>query len=218
VGVVVGDLTPDLAQAFGLPQDTKGAVVQNVLAKGPADKAGVKPGDLIVGVNGKPVGTMGDVTRAVAIAAPGEKIGLTVLRNGKKEDITIQAGTRPPEKQLARGEGEGEEGGDEGQPGDSGKSPKLGVTLAPMSPQLAQQLGVSGDQGVAVMAVAPDGPAAGAGLQKGDLILEVNRQPVSTPDQVAKLIGKMKEGQMALLRIRRADQALFVPVPVGGRQ
>ena len=83
--------------------------------------------------------------------------------------------------------------------------------------EVARQLGTQGDQGVVVAEVTSGGPAARAGLQRGDVILSVNQKPVATPQQVAEIIGRMKDGEMALLRVRRGNQAVFVPVPVGGR-
>jgi serine protease Do len=212
VGVSVADLTPDLREAFRLPAATSGALVQQVVQDGPAAKAGVKPGDVIVAVNGRPVQGMSDVTRNVALVAPGQKTTLTVLRDGKKQDVSFAVVQRPEEGMVARA-------GTGGEPeSDVNRSAKLGVRLAPLTPEVARQLGTTGDQGVVVADVTSGGPADRAGLQRGDVILEVNRQPVTTPDQIAGLVGKMKDGEMALLRVRRGDGAVYIAVPVGGRQ
>ncbi|HYG70156.1 MAG TPA: DegQ family serine endoprotease [Anaeromyxobacteraceae bacterium] len=211
VGVSVTDLTHDLREAFRLPQGTNGALVQQVVENGPAAKAGLKPGDVIVAVNGRAVEGMGDVTRTVAMIPPGQKATLTILREGKKQDVSFAVVQRPDEQMVARGApGEQPEA-------EANRSAKLGVRLAPLTPEVARQLGTSGDQGVVVADVTAGGPAERAGLQRGDIILEVNRQPVTTPEQIAGIVGKMKDGEMALLRVRRGDAAVFVPVPVGGR-
>ncbi len=209
------ELTPDLVEALGLPPGSKGALVQNVVPKGPAAKAGLQPGDFIVALNGKPVEASGELTRAVALVQPGQKVTLTVLRGGQKKDFSFAVGTRPGEEKLARGEDSGE---DQGQQAEGGKQAKLGVSLAPLTPELSRRLGIQGDQGVVITDVVEDGPAARANIRPGDVILEVNRQPVTTPDQVKSIVGKMKDGQMALLRVRRGDAAIFLAVPVGGRK
>ncbi len=212
MGVSIGDLTPDLAQAFGLKQGTKGALVQNVVPRGPAAKAGVAPGDLIVSLNGKPVDSSGALTRSVALVPPGGNVDIGVMRRGEKKQFSFKVAQRPEDEEaVGRSEGGGEE---EGQ---SNKSPKLGVSLAPLTGDIARQLGVAPGEGVVVRNVVEGGPAERAGVRAGDVILELNQRKVSSPDDVASIIAKMKEGEMALLRVRRGDTAVFVAVPVGGR-
>ncbi len=221
LGVSVSDLTRDLAQGFGLPPETKGAVVQQVVPKSPAAKAGIQPGDVVTSLNGHPVASSGQLTRGVALVAPGGKAALTLLRNGKKQDVTVTVAQRPPEEALARGEGaqEGEEGPQGG--GAEAAKPKdvkLGVRLGQLTPEMAQQLGIEGEGGGVVVAdVTPDGPASRAGLQRGDVILEVNRQKVTKPQQVVDLVKKMKAGDVALLRIRRGTAAVYLPVRIEGK-
>jgi serine protease Do len=216
LGVQVGDLTPDLAQGFGLPAGTKGALVQNVVPRGPAAKGGVQSGDLVVALNGKPVTSAGELTRSVALVPPGEQVKMEVLRRGgEKKQLAFKVAQRPEDEAQASAGGEEEEGG----PAEKGnKSPKLGVSLSPLTPQIARQLGVTGEEGVVVADVVDGGPAQRAGIRQGDLLLEVNRQPVKKIDDVSAALNKMKEGDMALLRVRRGDSALYVAVPVGGRQ
>jgi serine protease Do len=216
MGVSVGDLTPDLTQAFGFASGTKGALVQSVVPRGPAAKAGLEAGDLIVALNGKPVDSAGAVTRSVALVPPGEKVDLTVVRKGEKKQFSFKVAQRPEDEGVAA---RGGEGGEE-EAGDKGKTQqKLGVSLAPLTADVARELGVSAEQGgVVVTNIVDGGPAERAGMRRGDVILEVNRQPVKQPDDVKNAIGKMKQGEMALLRVRRGDQAVFLAVPVGGRQ
>jgi len=209
LGVSVGDLTPDLAQAFGFSAGTKGALVQGVVPRGPAAKAGVEAGDLIVLLNGKAIESAGHLTREVALVPPGAKVELTVVRKGDRKKLAFEVARRPEDESgIAKGEREDQEG----------KAPKLGVSLAPLTPDLARELGVSGEQGVVVTDVSDGGPAQRAGVRRGDVILEVNRRSVKKPEDVAEAIRKMKEGDMALLRVRRGDASVFVAVPVGGRQ
>jgi len=217
MGVTVSDLTPDLAQGLGLPAGSKGAVVQNVLPKSPAGKAGIEAGDVVTTLNGKPVDGSGQLTRGVAAIPPGGKAALGILREGKKKELTMTVAQRPEnEEALARGEfGEGE-GEGEGAP-EKEKSPKdekLGVKLGALTPEMAKELKLEGQKGVLVAEVTPDGAADRAGLQRGDLVLEVNRQPVARPDQVVEAVGKLKPGQVVLLRVRRGNGTIFVPVRI----
>ncbi len=213
----MSDLTPDLAQGFGLPPATKGALVQNVVPRGPAAKGGIQPGDLVVALNGKPVESAGQLTRSVALVAPGENVTMVVLRKGnEKKQLQFKVAQRPEdEAQASAGEG-AEDGGESATP--ANKSAKLGVSLAPLNPQIARQLGVPADEGVLVAEVVDGGPAQRAGVRQGDVILEVNRQAVKTVEDVAAVLAKTKEGDMALMRVRRGDSAIFIAVPVGGRQ
>ena len=211
LGVTVRELTPDLAQGFGLATSTKGALVEQVMPKTPAAKAGIKVGDIVVGVNGKAVEVPGQLTRSVAAVAPGSKVTLTVLRDAKKLDVEVAVAQRPDEEMLARGEAPEE--GEGGAAAPEAKGPKLGVRLQALTPEVARELKIDGE-GVLVAEVSADGPAAAAGMQRGDVIVEVNRQAVSKPDQVARIVSKAKPGDVVLLRVRRGPNATFVPVRI----
>jgi serine protease Do len=146
---------------------------------------------------------------------PGEQVKVDVVRRGgEKKQIAFKVAQRPEDEGQAAAGQEGEEGGNE--PGN--KSPKLGVSLAPLTPQIARQLGISNEEGVVVADVVEGGPAQRSGIRQGDVILEVSRQPVKKVEDVAAALSKLKEGDIALLRVRRGDSALFLAVPVGGRQ
>ena len=220
LGVVVSELSPELLQGFGLKEGTKGALVQSVQASSPASKAGIQPGDVVVSVNGKPVETSALLTRTVSAVAPGGKVTLTVLRGKEKMDLQALVGQRPDEEAIGRGETAPEEGG-EGEQGQGGArkqgEEKLGIRVAPLTPQIARELGAPSDKGVLVVAVSPDGPAANSGIRRNDVILEVNRQVLTNVEQLVSSIGKMKPGQVAVLRVLRGQQAVFVPVKLGGK-
>jgi serine protease Do len=213
LGVTVGDLTPELARGFGLGENVKGAVVQDVIPKAPAGKAGVKAGDVVTAVNGKPVEDRGQLTRTVASIAPGGKAALSILRKGKKQEITVTVGTRPDEEALARGEG-----ADDAEPsGDaavSGKGAKLGVRLQSLTPEMRQQMKLEPDVGVLVADVSADGAAASAGIRRGDVILEVAQDAVSKPEQVSAAVAKAQPGDVVLLRVKRGNQTSFIPVKI----
>jgi serine protease Do len=214
LGITVNDLSPDLIQGFGLPAGQKGALVQQVQPKTPAGKAGVQAGDVVVALNGKPIEGSAQLTRSISAIPPGGKAGLEVLRDGKKKEITVTVGTRPDEEALVRGEVP--EGGEE----PAGPAPeakprevKLGVKLAPLSPEMGREMNLeAGEKGVVVAEVVPDSPAERAGLQRGDLILEVGKEKVSKPEQVVAAVSKMKAGHVVLLRVKRGGSAVYVPV------
>jgi serine protease Do len=214
LGVTVSDLSQDLAQGFGLPDGTKGALVQSVQAKAPAGKAGVKAGDVVVALNGKPVESSSQLTRGVAAIPPGGKAALTLLRDGKKQEVAVTVAQRPDEEAIARGETP--EDGDGGGPAaaEPAKGPRLGVRLQAVTPEMARDMKLEGETGVLVTEVSPEGPAAKAGLQRGDLILEVNKQAVSKPDQLPPIVAKARPGSVIVLRVKRGSNALFVPVRI----
>jgi serine protease Do len=218
LGVVVSELTPDFIQGFGLKEGTKGALVQAVQPKSPAAKAGIQPGDVVVSVNGKQVENAGQLTRNVSSVAPGGKVTLTVLRGNEKKDLQATVAQRPDEEALARGESQQDEEGEQAQGARKPGEEKLGIRVAPLTPQIARELGFEGNQGVLVVAVAPGGPAANAGIRRNDIILEANRQPLKSVDQLVGVIGKMKAGQVVVLRVQRGQQATFVPVKIGGEK
>ncbi len=213
VGVAVSDLSPELAKGLGLSAGLKGALVQQVVDGTPARAAGLEPGDVITGLDGKAVETSSALTRGVALVPPGEKLTLTILRGGAERKVTLAVAQRPDDEALVGKAGAEDRAGEE-----TGKSPKLGVKLQALTPEIARQLGVRGDEGVVVAAVIDGGPAEQAGLRQGDVLVEVNRRKVAHPAEVAAAIGKLKDGDIALLRVRRGDAALFVAVPVGGVQ
>jgi serine protease Do len=214
VGVQVSELTPDLIQGFSLKAGTKGALVQAVVPKSPAEKAGLKPGDVITELNGKVIDSAGALTRGVALVAPGQSATLGVLRGTEQKQLNLKVAQRPEDDAaLGRGEVPDEEGEGSGHEA----TPKLGLSLAPLTPEVATQLGIEGTEGVVVMSVLPDGPAERASLRRGDVILEVNRQPVRRPEDVSKAIAKLKDGDLALLRVRRGDQASFLTLRIGGK-
>lgn len=197
LGVQIQPVTQDIAEGLGL-QKAKGALVDHAENGTPAAKAGLKSGDVIEKVNGESVDSARELSRRIASMKPGAKVELGYLRGGKSDTATVTLGTMPTDgTKVAAREDDG-----------SGQV-RLGLGLAP-----AAQVGLS-DQGVAVVQVDPDGPAAAKGIEQGDLILDVGGQSVSSPsDVVAQVRSAESSGRKAvLMRVKSAKgQTRFVAI------
>jgi serine protease Do len=195
LGVAVQEVNQTLADSFGLDRP-EGALVANVDQGSPADRAGLKPGDVIRAANGRPIVASGDLPAIVGLSKPGDRLTLDVWRQGRKLQLTAEL-TRSTDKVTAAAAIENEQGG------------KLGLALRPLAPQEQQQAGVRG--GVVVADVA--GPAEAAGVEPGDIVLAINGTPVTTVEQVKAAVAKSQKS-VALL-IQRGEDKIFVPVRVG---
>jgi serine protease Do len=193
LGITVGEVTPDVAEAWGL-KDDKGALVQSVSSGLPADLAGVKRGDIITFIDGRPVGSSEEVVRAVSSKDPGSKVKLTVVRAGKEMSLTASLGDRP---EIASGRAAP---GDE-TPEDENET-RLGITVEELSPQVLQELGMPRDsQGVVVTHVSRVSEAWDKGLNNGDVITEVNRVQVANLAEYRREIRKVKAGGLVVLYV-----------------
>ena len=195
IGVGIQDVNGSLAQSFGLDRP-RGALVSTVESGGPAEKAGIKPGDVILSYNGKALDNSNQLPPLVAATKPGSKASVEVWRGGRKETLGLTVDELKTEK-VARAKP------------DKGEHGRLGLAVRPLSPEERKELG--GAQGLVVEQVA--GPAARAGIRPGDLITAVNGTPVKTPDDLQKQVAKAK-GSIALL-VRRGDASIFVPIEIG---
>ncbi|MGH8456779.1 MAG: DegQ family serine endoprotease, partial [Stenotrophobium sp.] len=188
IGVTGQDLSPDLAKAFGL-STAHGAIISRVLPKSPAAQAGLKSEDIILEANGKDIESFSQLRTIVGLLRVGDKLNLKILRSGKTQNITVTVGK--DEVVAATG--------DE-------LNPRLaGATFAALDESTQQSQDV---HGVLVKTVADNSPAAQAGLQAGDIITSVNRQPIENLGQFQKLAGS-KSSQL-LLHVRRGNGALFL--------
>ena len=198
LGVVVQEVNQALADSFKLDRP-EGALVANVEKDGPADKAGLQPGDVIRGVNGQPIVASGDLPAIVSMSKPGERIQLDVWRRGSKVQLSAQLGNASQKlAQAAVSPG-----------GNAAAGGKLGLALRPLQPEEARQAGVSA--GLLVQDVS--GPAARAGVAPGDVVLAVNGTPAKDIEQVRSVVAKADKS-VALL-IQRGDDKIFVPVRIG---
>ncbi len=196
------DLDPDLAKALGL-QGQKGALVGDVTPGGPADQAGLKRGDVIVSFDGKKVEDANDLRNLVAAASPGSKAEIGVIRDGKSLDLATTLKQRP--EQIAKNSG-GEQGGQQ-------SDQRLGLSVAPMTPELASRLGVDRKNGVVVEGVEQGSRAAEAGLRPGDVIIGVGHKDVASVDDLRAALGKLNlDGPVALV-VQRGDLTFYAAVP-----
>ncbi len=196
LGVSIQDLTPDLAKSLGL-KENKGALVSQVVPGSPADKAGIEQGDVIVSFDGRPIADSKDLPRIVASTPTGKTVTVKLLRDGKEI-----------ERQAKISEMEGESVAAAETP----KHPSLGIAVQNLTPEIARELGLKKSTGVVVTGVEPGSPAAEARIQVGDVIQSVNRQPVKSVADLAKIVEKAKDGENLLLLVQRDRQAMFVAV------
>jgi serine protease Do len=189
MGIGISDVTPDEAKFFDV-KNASGAVVTQVEPDSPAGKAGLKVGDVITGINGKEVTDAGQLQVEVGQTQPGTTIHLDVMRNGKSETIPVTLelmGSRDNTREMGSAE--------------NGK-PRWGVGLADLTPELRQQIQAGNDvHGAVVERVVPGSSADNAGIQRGDVITEVNRQPVHSAADVQKALSSIPKGQDALVLI-----------------
>jgi serine protease Do len=201
LGVNIQSLDEDLAQSFGL-DDASGALVADVVEDSPAARGGLQTGDVITRFNGTAIEDARDLSRSVAAAEPNESARLTVWRDGRSRELTVELGEAPsdPVVALERG-GSGARG-----------SAAAGLTLRPMTDQDRAALGIPSDvRGVVVASVDPDSAAAEKGLRQGDVITGINREPVTNvADAVAALNAARQGDGTALVQVRRGDAQQFV--------
>ncbi len=199
IGVSVQVLTPELAKSFGL-KEPKGALVSAVTPGDPADKGGVKPGDIIVNFNGQAVKELSDLPRIVAATTPGKTIKMKVIREGKEKTLFIKVGKKDGHA-AAKSEPSAEE-----------PESRLGIKVEPLTPELAERLGVSENAGVYISRVNPDGPASEAGLKTGDVILEINRRAIKDVKSYNAAIKREKKGVNILFLIQRRHNTVYLVV------
>ena len=193
LGVLIQKVTPEIAESLGMDRGY-GALVANVSKDGPADKAGVKVGDVIVEFDGKEVKDSGDLPIIVARTAVDKKIRMKVLRDKKELMLNVAVGELKDEEVVASVPEKGE----------------LGMTVQKLTPQLAENLGLDKTDGVVVTAVEPGSAADEAGVRRGDVIVEVDRKPVRGVEEYRKAIAGSRKGRGVLFLVRRGESTLFL--------
>ncbi len=198
LGVSIQGLDADLAQNFGLDKPN-GALVANVESGSPAEKAGLQPGDVVLGVNGQKVDNSADLPRIIGDQKPGSVVRLSVWRDRKARELNVTLGEQVGEKIAAAAGAEKR---------NDGASSKLGLTGRALTAQEATRLGVPGG----VVVEAASGPAAKAGLQAGDVIVGFNNQPITGIEQFRKLLDAA--GNRFALLVQRGGNRIFMPVRI----
>jgi serine protease Do len=197
LGVSIQPMTAELAKAFHVEQE-HGALVSQVVPDSPASRAGVKAGDVILEYNGHTITKAGDLPRLVGGTAVDGSATLQVLREGQPLTITTRIAALPEPQQVAEASPAG------------GKS--LGLTVRPLTSALAKRLEVPDKTGLVVTEVADGSPAAEAGIQSGDVIVEANGKQLRSVGELRQAVASQKAGEPTLLRIHRKDASLFVAI------
>ncbi|WP_213294273.1 DegQ family serine endoprotease [Paraburkholderia sacchari] len=200
IAVAIGEVTKDVADSLGLPK-AQGALVSSVEPGGPADKAGIQPGDIIQKFNGQTVEAATDLPRMVGDTKPGTRSTITIWRKGATRDLPITVAELPSDK---------------GTKADQRKTPEpkpraanaLGISVTDLTADQMSQLKIKGG----VMVESVDGPAARAGLQKGDIILRVGDTDITSAKQFLEVTSRLDSQKMVAILVRRGDNTQFVPL------
>ena len=196
LGVLIQDVTRELAESFGMSQP-RGALVAQVLPDSPAAAAGLQPGDVILTYNGRDVPTSSSLPPLVGATPVGESAGLVVLRRGERVELTIKIQELPEDDQLAAEPG----------PTDKPEANRLGVVVRDLTPEMRRQFEI--EQGGVLIESVDSGPAASAGLSAGDVILMLDNQPVGNLADFERILGAIEPGRATAVLVQRGDTRLF---------
>lgn len=200
LGVSIQTLNADLARSFGLPKP-RGALVGQVDATGPAARAGLKSGDVILAFDGKPLANSAELPLLVADTRPGTAVKVTVWRDRREQLLPVTVAVLKPATTAQL----------DTSTGDAGRG-ALGLSVAPLSPAQRSEAGIA-TGGLLVVGVG-DGPAAAAGIEAGDIILQAGPQAVTAPEELAAAIKKLPRGEPLALLVQRDSARLFMPVTI----
>jgi serine protease Do len=204
LGVSIQPLTPELARSFG-SKDAKGVLINEVMSESPAAKAGLKPGDILLEFEGRPMEGTGDLQRAVGFFSPDRTAKLKILRDQAEKVVEVKVGQAPDERQAQQQ-----------RPSSGGRARSmLGLEVRPVTPEIARQLNLRSTDGVIVVRVEDGTPAAEAGVQRGDVVKQLNSQTVRTMADFERLTRDMKEGDPLTVLLQRGAMSLYVAFRVG---
>ena len=188
LGIAIQDVTDELASSFGV-REREGVLVADVMRGGPAEAAGLRPGDVIVELSGTRIREVPDLQRRVAAVAPGQTVAVGIVRDQTPQRLSVRIGEMPAEEpQVAAADPEPE---------------GFGLQIEALAPDTAERLGLSFSQGLLVTDVAGGGPADRAGLRRGDVILEVDRQRVHDAPALQRALAAVPAGRSVLVRVHR---------------
>jgi serine protease Do len=192
LGIGIQELTPDIAKALSIPV-TQGAIVTSVNEGSPAAKAGLKPDDVVVAIDGQKVSSDRELTRTVGFKRPGSVSTLDIYRNGKKQQVKVTLGTRPDLEGVAVRKPSAEE--------EQSSKARVGLSLSNLDPRTAERAGFSNAQGALITDVVPGSPADRSELAAGMVIVEADHKPVRSAEELAKIIRAAPAGSTLLLRV-----------------
>jgi serine protease Do len=216
LGVQIQEVTPEIAKGLGLPKP-EGALVADVTQGSPAAKAGFKQGDVILSFNGHDIGKVRDLPIVVAETPVGQKSDVKVWRGGKEQALDVTIGAMPENlQQMARNEPENGQQEDQGE-----QATALGLKLSPLNAELRKRAGVPKNvKGVVVTGIADNSPLAELGVQPGDVIEQINQQPVTTPREAEQKLKQATEGKdkniLLLINRRGTNQYLALSMSTSG--
>lgn len=202
IGIYMEDLTPGLREGFDLEEDQTGILIAQVMEDSPADKAGLKHGDVIIKKDGQIIEDGGKFRQEISMIPPETEVVLTILRDGKEKDIKVVIGEKE-DTELAIGADEEDQG-------------KLGITVKNITDEIASQMNLDEDEGVIITEVDPMSNAADAGLSPGMVILEANRKPVENVKDFKKIIDKAvkDKDETILFYVKGKQISRYVPVKI----
>jgi len=183
-------------------KDVKGVIIPEVKEGSPADKAGMKPGDVIVELEGKPIDGMHDLSNKIAAIKPGTKVEIVVLRDGKRKTLTAELEERPREDEIAAEAKEPD------------RLEKLGLSVQDLTNNIAERLGYEGFEGVIITNVESGSAAERKGLEAGMLIMEVNQQKIRDVKDFNEQIGKAEKGSNVLLLVKSPSRTFYATLPI----
>ncbi|MGJ8516791.1 DegQ family serine endoprotease [Carnimonas bestiolae] len=205
LGAAIQEVSKDLAESLGL-SDTKGALIAQLKQGAPGDKGGLQPGDVVQSVNGQEIDTPDELPRRVSAIKPGDTATLGIVRDGKRQNLKITVGDWP------RADGSS----DDGTSGSQGQQHRIGLVVGDLDESDLRQLGVP--HGVVVQRVDPNGAAASAGIQSGDVLVDVNRHAVTSGAKLRAIVARLPHNRPVALRVARGGQLLFVALRLDGKQ
>ena len=204
LGVSIQPLTPELARSFG-SKDVKGVLINEVMPDSPAAKAGLKPGDILLEFDGRPMEGPGDLQRAVGFFSPDRGAKVKIWRDQGEKTLEVKIGQAPDERQAQQQ-----------RPGGGSRARSmLGLEVRPVTPEIARQLNLRTTEGVIVVRVEEGSSAAEAGVQRGDVVKQLNGQTVKTMADFERLTREMKEGDPLTVLLQRGPMSLYVAFRVG---
>ncbi len=199
LGVVIQSITPEIAESMNL-KSTEGALVADVSPESPAEKAGIKRGDVIIKFNEHHIREFSDLSRLVGMTAPGSKVKITVLRDGKEQVLDVVLGELKDDQPKKK---------------ESPSDKKLGITVSEITPELASKYNLDRTTGVIITDVSRNSKAWEAGFRPGDIILQINRKHIKSLKDFNEAISEAEKGKLALFLVERGDTTLYIGYRLG---